>query len=121
MAGFSEDIQAVYALADLGTSLPRLIEAILEVLKRHPEELKEITASYGIYAVDTGFAQAFALAGGKLSLLAPGDAAEVTISGTAENLLLIFQRKLTPVKALLLGKVKIKGNRGVLIKLAAFL
>ena len=121
MADFSEDIQTMYALADLGTSLPRLIEALLEVLKRHPEELKGITASYGIYAVDTGFAKAFALVGGELSLLAPGDTAEVMVSGTAENLLLVFQRKLTPVKALLLGKVKVKGNRGALLKLAAFL
>ena len=121
MMNFSQDLQSVYDLAERESSLPRLVDAIVEMLSRHPDTLRGITHSYRLHLTDTGFSQAFALQKGVLSPLSPNDAADVTVSGSTQNLLLLFQRKLNPAKALLLGKVAVQGNKAALFTLGKFL
>ena len=118
---FEKDIQAMYAMADEGIALNELIEAVLAVLSRHEDELRGITHRYRLSAADTGYQKAFALTDGRVSLLQEGDSTDVTITGPEKNLLLVFQRKLAPLKALVLGKIKVKGDKGALVELAKFL
>ena len=118
---FEKDIQAMYAMAEEGISLSELMEAVLAVLSRHEEELRGITHRYRLFADDTGYQRAFALTDGCVSLLTESDSTDVTIIGREKNLLLIFQRKLAPVKALLLGRIRVKGDMGALAALAQFL
>lgn len=115
------DIEAVYRLAEVGVSLSRLMEAIGGVLARHGDELQDITASYRLQSSDTEYIGGFALERGQYRLLGDQEEAEVTVIGKERDLLAVFQRKLSPMAALLRGKIKVKGNKGALIKLGEFL
>ncbi len=116
-----QDIEAVYRMADSGTSLSDLMRAIGDVLSRHPGELAGMTASYRLEASDTGYTVAFCLAAGQYRLLGDGDETDVTVIGKEQDLLQVFQRKISPLAALLRGKVKLKGSKAALIRLSEFL
>ena len=116
-----QEIEQVYALADGGMALRELMEAIGKVLARHPEALQGITYSYRLQAEDTGYRMAFSLVNGRFSLLGAMEKVDVLVMGKEENLLRVLQRKLAPLTALLLGKIKVFGNKAALMKLAEFL
>lgn len=117
-----QDIEAFYHLADKSKpSLPRLMEEICSILLRHPNDLKSITASYRLSATDTAYSLAFSLIAGHFALLTNEDTVDVSISGKEEDLLLVFHRKLSPMSALLRGKIKLQGSKSALLKLASFL
>lgn len=111
----------MYAFADQCTGLAELVPELYGVLGRNGDALRDITHAYRVRATDTGYTEAFALRSGALDALTAADAVDVTVLGTEANLLAVFQRKLNPVKALLLGKIKVDGNKAALLKLAAFL
>lgn len=116
-----QDVQAVYDLADQGISLGELMNAIGGVLSRHQDALAGITYSYRLLASDTGYEKAFALNNGHFSALGSTEETDVTVIGKENDLRLVFQRKLSPMAALLKGKVKLKGSRAALVKLSEFL
>ena len=120
-ATFKQDINAMYRLADQVTSLDALVPSLCEVLRKHQEDLQGITYSYRLQATDTNYSAAFSLDNGAFSDLAPDAKTDVTITGLEKNLLSIFQRKLNPAMALMLGKVKLTGSKNALLKLAKFL
>ena len=115
------DIQAVYDLADRGMPLANLMEAICGVLSRHEEALKGITYSYRLCAGDTGYVKAFALVDGRFAELGDGDMVDVTVAGKEEDLRLVFRREMSPMSALLRGRIKVVGSKAGLIRLAEFL
>lgn len=116
-----QEIQEVYRLADRQGSLPQLMGAIGAVLQAHPQALAHLTHSYRLVSADTGYTTAFALTAGVFQWLPENQAVDVEISGKEQSLLAVFQRKLPPLKALLLGKIKLKGEKAALLKLGEFL
>ena len=120
-ASFKQDINAMYQLADQANSLDALVPSLCDVLRRHQPELQDISYSYRLHATDTEYNAAFSLDKGVFSDLAADAKTDVTIAGLEKNLLSIFQRKLNPAMALMLGKVKLSGSRNALLKLAKFL
>ena len=118
---FQQDIQSVYALADQGMSLDALMDAIGGVLSLHQSALRDITHSYRLRSTDTGYQTAFSLTGGHYVRLDAAAVTDVTILGKEADLQRVFQRKLAPAAALLLGKIKLAGSKSALLKLAAFL
>ena len=117
----THDIEAVYQMADNGMPLAELMQAICSVLTRHPDALSHITGRYRITAVDTAYTFAFALESGVLSFLDDCAATTVTVIGKEADLLMVFQRKLPPLNALLRRKITVKGSKAALLELAAFL
>lgn len=115
------EIEQVYTLADRQGSLPELMEAIGVVLAAHPQALAHLTHSYRLISADTGYTTAFALTAGAFAWLPEGQSVDVEITGKERDLLAVFQRKVAPLKALLLGKVKLKGDKAALLKLGEFL
>lgn len=118
---FKQDIEAMYTLAARCDSLAVLVPALYDVLRRNEESLFDVTYTYRLFATDTSYTCAFALDHGRFLELAAGDRVNVTVTGLESNLLAVFQRKLNPAAALLLGKIKINGSKGALMKLASFL
>ena len=115
------DIQALYAQADQATSLATLLPALFDVLRRNSESLAGTNYAYRLTTADTGFTCAFALRNGAFAALNDGDAVDVTVTGTEANLLAVFQRKLNPLKAILLRKITVDGSMAALTKLASYL
>ena len=70
---------------------------------------------------DTGFTCAFALSSGVFSPLAPDAPVDVSIVGGEADLLAVFRHELAPLKALLGGKVRVRGDRAALMRFAPFL
>ena len=120
-ANFKRDIQAMYALAAQCDSLNALVPALCDVLRRNEESLADVTYAYRLASTDTGYLYAFSLDHGRFAELAQTDPVDVTVAGLETNLLAVFQRKLNPAAALLLGKIKINGSKSALMKLATFL
>jgi hypothetical protein len=116
-----QEIQRVYTLADRDGSLPELMDAICAVLQRHPQELAHLTHSYRLVSTDTGYTTTFGLTEGVFARLPEDQAVDVEVTGKEQNLLAVFQRKVAPLTALLLGRVKLKGDKSALVKLAEFL
>ena len=97
------------------------ISGVCAALARHPDALAGITGRYAVLAADTGFACAFALSSGVFSPLAPDAPVDVSIVGGEADLLAVFRHELAPLKALLGGKVRVRGDRAALLRLAPFL
>jgi putative sterol carrier protein len=121
MDSFQRDIDAMNLYMRQCDNLNAAVAAMYEVLKRNGDSLTDTTASFRLEASDTGRIYAFALTQGQFGELSPNASSDVTVTGKEANLLLIFQRKLNPVTAVLLRKVRIDGDRDALTKLAAFL
>lgn len=121
MANLREEIRILRARAAQGEGLESLLRGIAQALQNHPEECANIHYSYRFQASDTGVGIAFRLEGGSYAPLGDGEPATVTVTGTEENLMKLVRGELNPVKALLLGRVKIQGNKEALMAFAAFL
>ena len=115
------DIKALYQKADTGASLPAMMDGICNLFQRHGEALRGVTYSYRICATDTGYVKGFSLVDGQYFDKTEADEADVIVSGTEQNLLAILQRKLSPMSAILRGKVKVNGSKAALIRFADYL
>lgn len=51
----------------------------------------------------------------------PAEKPDCTVTADEKDLLAMINGELSPVKAILFGKVKVKGNKGLLMKLAALM
>lgn len=120
-AELKQDIQALYKAADEGAKLPALIDGICNAIGNHPEAIGETTFSYRICASDTGYTKAFSIQNGRLSPMDEMDEADVTVTGQEADLLAVFRRKVSPMSAMLRGKVKVKGSMAALVRFAEFL
>ena len=120
-AAFEGEIRSLYAQAEGGMGLEPLLEGICDTLRRHPRALSGISGRYAVKATDTGLARAFMLEDGVFSALSPTAAVDAEISGREDDLLRVFHRELTPMAALVRGKVRVKGSRAALLSLAGIL
>jgi len=119
--GFQQDIQSMYTLAERSKNLADLVPALCDVLRRNGDSLADVTYAYRLTATDTGYSCAFALQRGVFMELDTAGRVDVTVAGTDAHLLAVFQRKLNPMTAMLLGKIKVNGSKTALMKLATFL
>lgn len=120
-ADLQRDLCALYREAGDGQTLPVLMDGVCAALARHPDALAGITGRYAVLAADTGFTCAFALSSGVFSPLAPDAPVDVSIVGGEADLLAVFRHELAPLKALLGGKVRVRGDRAALLRFAPFL
>lgn len=102
-------------------SLSEVIEALCEALRRNPDAISDMTYSYRICASDTGYTRAFSIKAGVFTDMDELDEADVTVSGSEANLMAVFRRQVSPMSAMLRGKVKVKGSMPALVKFAEFL
>lgn len=116
-----KDIRALLDHPDRVSSLPALMDEICGILSRHTDDLSHIDHRYRLETTDTGYVRAFALKNGVYQPLGSSDAADVSLLGREEDLLRIFRGELTPMAALLRGKVKIRGSKSALMQFAEFL
>ena len=114
------EIRALYQKANNET-LEDLIDGICGALERNADAIADVTYSYRICASDTGFTRAFSVKQGKLTEMSEIDEADVTVTGTEANLLAVFRRQVSPMSAMLRGKIKIKGSMPALVRFAEFL
>ncbi|MCL1854321.1 MAG: SCP2 sterol-binding domain-containing protein [Clostridia bacterium] len=121
MADLREEIRRVYGLAEEEEPLPALMEAICGALSRHGDELCGVTYRYRLHATDTGYEKAFGLRDGVFERLDEQNAVDVTVSGREAHLVQLLRRKMSPLMALALGRVKVRGDRAALLKLGEFL
>jgi hypothetical protein len=118
---FKKDVDALYAHAARCDRLDALIPALYEVFRRNGKALADIRYAYRLVATDTGLTRAFSLMDGRFAELAADVPVDVTVRGREADLLAVFQRKLNPVLALALRKLRLEGNQAALMKLVAFL
>ena len=115
------EIRERYKKADSGETLSGLANGICEVLSRHADAISDVTYSYRICASDTCYTRAFSINRGVLTEMSEMDEADVTVTGTEANLLAVFRRQVSPMSAMLRGKVKVKGSMPALVRFAEFL
>lgn len=120
-ADLQREIRALLAKADASMQLAPLLTELCELLARHPDALCAINSRYRLTATDTGVTRAFALEGGMYRSLADTEPVDVTVSGKEGDLLRVFRRELSPMAALLRGKIKVSGSKGALMQFAEFL
>ncbi|MEG2701824.1 MAG: SCP2 sterol-binding domain-containing protein [Clostridia bacterium] len=106
-SSLKQEIRALYQKADHAPSLSSLLSEICDTLRKHPDELKGITYSYRICASDSGYVKAFALEDGLYSDSTEMNEADVIVTGKEVDLLAILQQKLSPMSAILRGKVNL--------------
>ena len=120
-ADLQRDIRALYGAADGGLGLPALMDGVCAALARHPDALAGISGRYAVLAADSGYACAIALEDGVFLSLAPDAPVDVSVSGCEKDLLAVFRRELTPLAALLRGRVRVRGDKAALMRFAEFL
>ena len=115
------DLQALYRHAQDGMALDALTDAICAMLARHTDALRGVDGRYRLKAADTGYARAFALEDGVYRELDSAAPVDVTILGREGDLLRVFRRELSPMSALVRGKIRVQGSKAALMRLAEFL
>jgi predicted lipid carrier protein YhbT len=118
---FRRDIDAIYALAERSERLEELNPSLYAMLGRNEEALGGISYAYRLAATDTGYACAFALRDGRFAELGSGARVDVTVTGREANLLAVFQRRVSPVAAIALRRIRVEGSMAALMRLASFL
>ena len=121
MSSIKEEVQLLYRRADQGETLAGLIDQICRVFREHPQELKGFTNSYRLCATDTGYVKAFSLVDGQYFDKTEMDEADVILSGRESDLLAILRRRISPLSALLRGKVQLRGSKTALLRFTEFL
>lgn len=119
-ANLQQEVRVLLSRADSAALAP-LLDELCALLSRHPDALAAINSRYRLIAPDTGLSCAFALEHGAYRALSDTDAADVTVSGKEGDLLRVFRRELSPMAALLRGKIKVSGSKAALMQLAEFL
>lgn len=116
-----KEIADILASADNGKALAPLIESVVEALSKNGDALEGITYSYRLCASDTGYTRGFSINNGHCADIDEADEADAVVTATEANLLAIFRRQISPMSALLRGKIKLKGSKAALIRLGEFL
>ncbi len=117
MASWNEDMRRMKERLDLAQSVPEAAGAIVEMMTAHPEAIATLEGSFR-FAPSDGDGAAYCLTGGQVTPLAESEPADVTVSGQTTAMLDVLRGTQNPVKLLLTGKVKVKGDKGLLLKVA---
>lgn len=119
-AELQREIRTLLSRSGSITSLASLMDEISGILIRHADALSHINSRYRLEATDTGYVCAFALENGVYRPLEAAGEADVCLLGREEDLMRIFRGELSPMAALLRGKVKIRGSKSALMQFAEF-
>lgn len=114
-------VQALYQRADHGATLKDMMDGICDMLKAHEADIRDVTYSYRLCATDTGYVKAFSLVNGRYVEKSEMDEADTIVSGRESDLLAVLQRKLSPMSAILRGKITVRGSKAALIRFTEFL
>ena len=109
------------AHADPKAGLKEWTKQLCRILSEHEDALNHITYSYRLCPTETGYVCAFSLVEGRYIPKTEMDEADVIVSGRERDLMDILQRKVSPLSALLRGKIQIKGSKAALIAFGEFL
>lgn len=116
-----QDVQALYAAVEHTDDLDAVLDGVLAVFSRHPEELRRVTGAFRLTNTEDARCWGFRLRQGEYAPLPLEAEADVCVLGKTDALLRVFKRQLSPVKALLTGKIKVVGQKKLLVQLAEFL
>lgn len=119
MQELRQDMRALRQSA--GASLAETARLFCEALRRHPEAHAALAGRYRLQTTDTGFHLAFSLSEDGFLPLEETEPADVTVLGTEKELLRLIRGQSNPGRALLLGRLKVRGDLTALQKFAQIL
>lgn len=120
MQALQQEIRALRQSAGADASLADVAAGLTAVLQSHPEATGALAGRYRLQTTDTGFHLAFEASGAGLVLLSPSDAVDVCVQGAEKELMKLIRGEGDPMRALLLGRLKVRGDIRLLQKFAKF-
>lgn len=102
-------------------SMRELYPEIVALFQSHPDELGDFTGTYRFQLTDQNISYGGRLNAGIYSCLEESEIADVTVSATDADFLNLLAGKLSLPKAMLLRKIRVKGNINILTGFAQFL
>ena len=101
-------------------SLESFLQELPSLAASHREELRGQNGVFGL-TTSQGKQLWACLEDGLITLpeTAPAQTPDCVLTADEKDLLAMINGELSPVKAILFGKIKVKGNKGLLMKLAA--
>ena len=115
-----EEIQQIRSNIGNSCTLAEAFAALFLSLSNHADELTESNTSIRIQASDTDEVFAVSIINGKVDKLERDAPVAVTVSGTQQNLTAFIRGEISAPKAVLLGKIVVRGNLKALTCLVAF-
>ena len=107
--------------AAVTSSMRELYPEIEALFQSHADELDDFTGTYRFQVTDQNISYGGRLNAGIYSRLGENENADVTVSATDADFLNLLTGKLSLPKAMLLRRVKVKGNLHILTGFARFL
>jgi len=121
MEALKQTLQELLAQAGGNLSFGEMMECFVKALEQHPEALGALEGRYRMQTNDTGVSVAFELSENGLVLLSEEDKTDAAISGNEADLMAVIRKKLNPMAAMFMGKLKIQGSMQALTKFAQIL
>lgn len=121
MQALQREIRALRQSVGTDASLADVAAKLCALLQSHPEALGAVAGRYRLQTTDTGFQLAFAASEGSFTPLSPADSVDVCIQGSEKELLKLVRGESDPMRALLLGRLKVRGDIRLLQKFAKLL
>lgn len=117
MGEWNEDMRLMKERLDLAQSVPQAAQAIVDMISAHTGAIDALEGSYRFAPAD-GEGAAFRLSAGRMLPLDDSEPADVTVGGQTQAMLDVLRGTHNPVKLLLTGKLKVKGDKSLLLKVA---
>lgn len=121
MQALQQEIRALRQSAGAGASLTDVAAELSAALQSHPEALGALAGRYRLQTTDTDFHLAFEASEAAFTPLSPTDAVDVCVQGSEKELLKLIRGESDPMRALLLGRLKVRGDIRLLQKFAKLL
>ena len=121
MQALQQEIRALRQRVGADASLADVAAGLTALLQSHPEAMGVLAGRYRLQTTDTGFHLAFEASNAGLAPLSPADAVDVCVQGSEKELLKLIRGEGDPMRALLLGRLKVRGDVRLLQKFAKLL
>lgn len=121
MQALQQEIRALRQSVGAGASLADVAAGLTALLQSHPEAMGALAGRYRLQTTDSGFHLAFEAAESAFTPLSPTDAVDVCVQGSEKELLKLIRGEGDPMRALLLGRLKVRGDIRLLQKFAKIL
>lgn len=121
MQALQNKIRALRQSVGAAAPLAEIASGLTGLLQDHPEALGAVAGRYRLQTTDTGFHLAFEAAANSFTLLSPADRVDVCVRAPEKELLRLIRGEGDPMRALLLGRLKIQGDIRLLQKFSKLL
>lgn len=121
MQALQQEIRALRQSVGANASLTDVAAGLTAALQSHPEAMGALAGRYRLQTMDTGFHLAFEASDAGFALLSSADAVDVCVQGTEKELLKLVRGEGDAMRALLLGRLKLRGDIRFLQKFAKIL